>query len=127
MNYTMTAPCPKCPFRTDVEPFLRRERAEEIADVLVRQQGHFQCHATVDYSDPDDEGHGRADTRNAQHCAGALIMLERMGRPNQMMRIAERLGMYDRTRLDMAAPVFASARVFVAAHRTRRARRLTGQ
>lgn len=39
------------------------------------------------------------------HCAGALIFLEKRYRPNQLMRISERLGMYDRTKLDMKAKV----------------------
>lgn len=39
------------------------------------------------------------------HCAGALIFLEKRNRPNQMMRIAERTGSYDRRTLDMKAPV----------------------
>lgn len=33
-------------------------------------------------------------------------MLEKMQQPHQMMRIAERLGMYDHTKLNMSAPVY---------------------
>lgn len=47
-------------------------------------------------------------TKDSQHCAGALIFLEKIEEPHQMMRICERLGMYDRTKLDMDAPVFES-------------------
>lgn len=111
MKYEMTNPCPKCPFRTDIRPFLRKARAREIVD----SGAQFQCHATVDYADTDDDGNGHANTPNAQHCAGALIMLEHMGRPHQMMRICERIGMYDRTKLNMAAPVFRSATSFIRA------------
>jgi hypothetical protein len=39
------------------------------------------------------------------HCAGALIFLEKLDSPHQMMRICERIGYYDRTKLDMTAPV----------------------
>jgi hypothetical protein len=39
------------------------------------------------------------------HCAGAMIVLEHEDRPNQIMRIAERLGFYDRTALVMDSPV----------------------
>jgi len=42
------------------------------------------------------------------HCAGALILLEKLEQPSQMMRIAERLRMYDARQLDMDAPVFES-------------------
>ena len=49
------------------------------------------------------------DGPNAEHCAGALIFLEAQEQPNQMMRIAERLGLYDRRKLDMESPVFDDA------------------
>lgn len=121
----MTSPCPNCPFRTDIKPFLNRARATEIADSLTRQQQTFQCHATIDYHNADDDGNGRSDTANAQHCAGAMIMLERMGRPNQMMRICERIGMYDRSRLDMDAPVFSSPKAFISAQSQRKSAKET--
>lgn len=35
-----------------------------------------------------------------------MLMLEKINRPNQMMRICERLGMYDRTKLVGAEDVF---------------------
>jgi hypothetical protein len=114
----MTEPCPKCPFRTDVRPFLRKARAREIVTMLTRQQGTFQCHMTVDYEKAeDDDGEidaiVAASSANAQHCAGALIMLEHMEQPNQMMRICERIGEYDRRKLNMAAPVFTSGAAFI--------------
>lgn len=98
-GFKLTAPCRDCPFRSD-RPFpLRPERGEEIAHALL-SDGSFHCHKTVDYSDDEPSSVG------AQECAGSLIILERMGAPHQMMRIAERLGMYDHTKLDMDAPVY---------------------
>lgn len=47
-------------------------------------------------------------TDDSRHCAGALILLEKIERPSQMMRIAERLGIYDRFKRDMDAPVYES-------------------
>jgi hypothetical protein len=35
-----------------------------------------------------------------------MILLEKLGRPNQWMRIGERLGLYDPRQLKMDAPVF---------------------
>lgn len=58
--------------------------------------------------DFDDETGEYQPSGQEMHCAGALILLERANRASQMMRIAERLGMYDRTKLDMQAKVFAS-------------------
>ena len=103
MKYEMKTPCPLCPFRTDVEPFLLVARVEEILNSLV--QAEFPCHKTTA---TDDEGETFVP-KDAQHCAGALILLEKMEQPSQMMRICERLGMYDRTQLDMAAPVYDDA------------------
>lgn len=115
MNFDMTQPCPQCPFRSDVRPYLRRDRATEIADVLTRRQGTFSCHKTVAY---DDDGEP-VSKRQEQHCAGALIVLEKIGRPNQLMRIMERLGGYDARKLQMDAPVFATLQAFIRAQGTR--------
>lgn len=118
---TMTNPCPCCPFRTDITPFIRAVRAREIAHALTEQQATFTCHQTTvacgDGSDNMENG------PNAQHCAGALIMLEHMERPNQLMRIYERIGGYDRTKLNMAAPVYKSTAAFIRAHAARERRR----
>ena len=98
----LRGPCDNCPFlTTGAGVALTGGRWREIQDTLVREQGHFPCHKTVDYS---DDGAGKV-TPKSQHCAGALIVLERIGKPNQWMRIAERLGLYDRTKLKMDAPV----------------------
>lgn len=98
--YSLVRPCAKCPFRSDIRAYLRQERVREIEDSLVRSE--FPCHETVMH---DGEG-DRVRSDGEAHCAGALILLEKLGRPSQMMRIAERLGMYDASRLDMGAPVF---------------------
>lgn len=121
----MTEPCQQCPFRTDIEPYLTPERAREIADGLVSRQATFACHKTVTHVDPDDsdtDDDGYRVTANEQHCAGAMIVLERANKPNQMMRICERIGQYDRRKLNMAAPVFRSLAAFVAAQKERRKR-----
>src|SRR5437870_5231493 len=97
--YRLTRPCAKCPFRRDIKPFLTPAAAREIAESLERSE--FPCHETLDYSgDGDGEGGGR-ETEQTAHCAGALIVLEKVERPSQMMRICERIGLYDRRKLDM--------------------------
>lgn len=106
MHYKLKKPCKDCPFRADIPPFLTQARAEEIASSLVRSE--FPCHKTLEYD--DDEGH---ETKSTAHCAGALIMLEKMEQPSQMMRISERLGMYDRFSLDMDSPIFDDAESFI--------------
>lgn len=111
--YTLRSPCGNCPFRTDVDLYLREERVREIAAQLHSNAGDFYCHKTTGGSEAgefDPSGDGRARV-----CAGALITLENENRPTQMMRIAERLGMYDRTELDMDAPVSTSMNEWVRA------------
>ena len=102
MKYELKNPCGNCPFRSDVRPYLNPGRVEEIGRALVR--GEFPCHKTTVPGPGEDDD--LTDTEDSQHCAGALILLEKMGRPSQMMRICERLGMYDPSKLNLDAPVF---------------------
>ncbi|WP_168223156.1 hypothetical protein [Pseudarthrobacter sp. NIBRBAC000502770] len=50
------------------------------------------------------------------HCAGASIVLEHEERPNQITRIAERLGFYDHKALNKNSPVPHSMDEWVARH-----------
>jgi len=106
VNFNLTTPCPQCPFRTDIAPYLTRWRVKDIERGLVDGQQMFPCHKTTVPSEDDDCE--MLTTQKSEHCAGAAILLEGLNMPNQMMRIAERLGMYDHTKLDMKAPVFNS-------------------
>lgn len=115
MRFGLKRPCANCPFRNDrpeQEGWLGAERASDIVDAITRQQGTFSCHKTNSH---DEEGRVM-ETRDSEHCAGALILLEKLEKPNQMMRIAERLGLYDRTKLDMDSPVFNTPIEFIASH-----------
>lgn len=117
MKFDLKAPCPKCPFRTDVVPFLSAARAREIVAGITDGDATFSCHAHNEF-DEDEQGECVViEGDRAQHCAGALIMLERMEQPNQMMRIAERIRLYDRTRLKMDSPVYADGAAMIAAYR----------
>ncbi len=112
MKFNLVRPCADCPFRSDIAGYLRAERAEEIADIITDGDGSFSCHKTNLY----DEGYGEmVETAKSQHCAGALIFLEKQDNPNQLMRVAERIGVYDRHKLDMSAPVFDNADDFIGA------------
>ena len=112
MNFNLTKPCANCPFRTDKDFRLSAERAEEIADGITSRQGTFSCHKTVDYSGDSDGD----EVDKTEHCAGVLIMLEKMNQPNQMMRWMERIGQYDRTKLKMDSPVFDHTLDFIASN-----------
>lgn len=104
-TYSMTTPCANCPFRKDIRAYLTSRRVREIEHSLI--QVEFPCHKTTKH---DENGEYIQDFKSEHeiHCAGALILLEKLDRPSQMMRICERIGMYDRRKLDMDAPVFDS-------------------
>lgn len=102
--YTLKSPCKDCPFRSDVAPYLSPERAQEIMNDSC-EDSNFYCHKTVDYSGDDSEGRV---VEKSRVCAGFLVTMEKEGRANQPTRIAERIGLYDRTQLDMDAPTYSS-------------------
>ena len=98
MKYTMTTPCDACPFTAG--------SGFELDSLEEHASGEFACHKTCDLNE-DDEYEAKANGKSL-HCAGALIFLEKQNRPHQMMRISERLRMYDRTKLNMTAPIVAA-------------------
>ena len=105
MKYDMTKPCDACPFRSDKHFPLHYDRVVEITDGLMYENTTFSCHKTT-------TSIGETNlSKNAQHCGGALIFMEKNDNAHQMMRIAERLGYYDRTKLEMDSPVFEDADV----------------
>lgn len=95
MNYDMTKPCDECPFL--------KGSGFKLARLRQHASGEFPCHKACKVD--DDSGNFVARNDKTPHCAGALIFLEKRNQPHQMMRICERIGMYDRTKLDMSAEV----------------------
>jgi hypothetical protein len=63
--------------------------------MLSPQGGAFPCHKHTQH---DDEGEF-IPTGDEPHCAGALIFAEKNDTATQVMRIAERIGIYDRRKL----------------------------
>jgi hypothetical protein len=111
MRYDLTTPCSSCPFRTDRPFHLRPERGESIAKSILGNTP-FACHKTIDYD--NDGGHTASDRE--QHCAGALIILERqLSSPTLLLHLARRAGIYDPDKLDSNAPVYSSLEVWLAA------------
>jgi hypothetical protein len=101
MNYSMTEPCEACPFLKD--------SGFNFKALVAHASGEFACHKTCNLSDKSGnyEPH-----KKSLHCAGALIFNEKRNAPHQMMRICERLGMYDARKLNMNAPVGSKANDF---------------
>lgn len=105
MDFDLRTPCKDCPFRNDIKPYLRPERYQQI----LESPGLFPCHKTVKHGETDDEDEEYSPTSEGQKvCAGFLILLEKSGVPNQMMRICERIGDYNYNKLNMEAPVYDS-------------------
>ncbi|MFS0883264.1 hypothetical protein [Metabacillus niabensis] len=90
MRFDLKKPCKDCPFikGSSTNVTLSEGRIEGIVKDL-RNDMSFTCHKTLDKPKLEQ-----------QHCAGAMIFLEKEDRPNQIMRIAERIGLYDRSRLE---------------------------
>lgn len=102
MHYDMRAPCQERPFI--------KGSGFTFEALVEHASGEFPCHKLCDLDEDEGvykerKGKTASGRDHTPHCAGALIFLEKMGRPHQMMRISERLGMYDHTKLDMGANV----------------------
>ena len=108
------APCGNCPFRKDRPFYLRPGRAREIA--MSFTQADFTCHKTIDYDEDVDPDSGEIVTggEHQKVCGGMLGMMRIEGFDNQMVRIAERLGLIDWEKVD-ASNVYPSRRAFVEA------------
>ena len=96
-GFDLTTPCGECPFRNDINGYLTTARVKQLKKDVVNGEKTFACHKTV-YSPGTTE----------HHCAGALILLKKLNKHGRMLQIAERLGLYDPSKLDMSAPVFDS-------------------
>lgn len=103
MLYDLKTPCEDCPFRKDVRFH------EGIYDALKDYEEHIPkgnlihtCHKTDKRADGYQENYKKD---KPQHCAGLLIMLEKMGIPNTLMEYKEALNEKIEG-LDMEAPVF---------------------
>jgi hypothetical protein len=102
MKYDLKKPCKDCPFITTTFFSFPKARIDEMLS-----DGSFSCHKTTTQK-------GRSnDHKEAQSCAGRMILLEREQRPDQMMRIAERIGFYNHTLLEKDHPlVFKTIKAF---------------
>ena len=78
--------CKTCPFRKNGLRHLGNARASDIISAIFDDKKYFQCHKD-----------NNREEKNM--CVGSMLMLESKGRPNQMMRIGERVGEYDRMSL----------------------------
>jgi hypothetical protein len=111
MKLDLIRPCPNCPFRTEPRFHLSKGRAQGIADLLLNGH-HFWCHETIDYTRQADGLHPAHDA--SQLCAGSMILLQKIGEPNDAMEVGQWIGTFDAERLDMDSPVYDTMEEFVA-------------
>lgn len=96
-------PCDNCPFRTDVGRYLRLDRYADIAKSIVDRGENFTCHKHNHF---DDHAGAAITHSGSMSCAGAMIFLQHLNRPNACMQIMQRLGMFDPNKLRMNSPVY---------------------
>lgn len=110
MKFVITKPCQNCPFRRDCLPgWLGRERAREIARSLYENDETFPCHKTTG-------GDSKKPLHLTTHCAGALILHEKLGQPNWRIRFAQMLGLYKPANLEGQELVFDNEEEFINHH-----------
>lgn len=106
-NFKVLKPCKNCPFRKDsLKGWLERERALEISNAVLIENKTFQCHKTI-------------GLKHASHCAGTLILYKHgkiKYHTNSLIQIAERLGMYEPSKLDESIECFHTQEDFVNHH-----------
>jgi hypothetical protein len=99
--FKLRRPCGNCPFLQTGAIDLRPGRLAGIIQGLVADDhSTFYCHKTVVRDDDahlDDGRYIAAGTESM--CAGAMIYLEKVGRPTVDMRLGRVVGLYSSERL----------------------------
>lgn len=95
MKFQLRKPCRDCPFLRG-RGYLHPQRAEQIANYVLRDDKTFACHKHLKGHGEDGEA---IQSTTDQHCAGALLMDKKAGHPNAMIRFARMLGIYDADQL----------------------------
>jgi len=103
--FKLKRPCVNCPFRRGQGEFfqLSPRRLTEIFEA-----GAFPCHKLVKYDEDEETGEEIHGMDRAQQCAGLMALLWREERPNQIMRIAMRLGSLNPDELDPDGEAYAT-------------------
>lgn len=104
-QFNLRRPCANCPFLKQGAIELAPGRLDNIIETLVSNDySTFQCHKTVHNKRTGghwDDGNYIA-SGNESMCAGAMIYLEKLGRPTVGMRMARIFGIYDPQNLEWA-------------------------
>lgn len=96
--FRLRKPCSNCPFRKEGAIELRPGRLTGIiAQLLDDDWSTFSCHKTThgEHVEDEDGSYQYEACGTESMCAGAIIYLEKAGRPTVGMRLARTLGHYD--------------------------------
>lgn len=107
--FNLMSPCSNCPFKIGIGSkfCLNPRRLKEIKTASA-----FQCHKTVDYNE-DEPSSGNKPNQ----CAGLMAVLNRENEPNQIMQVAERMGVLDTNKLDPNNNAYKSWEDVIMAHK----------
>jgi hypothetical protein len=105
-QFSLTKPCPGCPFRADGEGIRGLQpgrRSQIIMDLVRGNHSTFHCHQSV------YRGNKTAGTNDRHHCPGAIAVVRMMGSDTQAAQIATRLRVippdhYDDALLESMSP-----------------------
>lgn len=99
--FKLRRPCANCPFLKVGAIDLRPGRlAGIIQNLIADDHSTFYCHKTVVRADGTHLDDGRYIAAGTESmCAGAMIYLEKVGRPTVGMRLGSVVGLYSRDRL----------------------------
>jgi hypothetical protein len=119
VRFDLRKPCPQCPFRPGGF-IIHPDRAREIAEGVVHGDVTFTCHKHLhgEHLELEDGEERYNPAMQDQHCAGAAAFVRKLGAANQMLQIAERLGICDPDQLlpEADAEVYDDIEAMVAAH-----------
>lgn len=98
-HFKLKKPCPNCPFLKEGAIELHPDRLPSIIEDLIKDDhSTFHCHKTVHNErtggDWSEDGEYASSGRESM-CAGAMIYLEKVGRPTVGMRLGRSLKVYD--------------------------------
>jgi len=98
-SFDLKTPCANCPYRKTGGIRLTPSRVADLIDYAIGDPGKtFPCH----------KAHYADKPRN-MNCAGHAIFAEKNKHRNQMLQIAQRLGLYDPSALRGHDEVFDTA------------------
>lgn len=104
--YALNKPCENCPFLKDESKAIELSNGRRegiIAELVSGETTGFSCHKTAyhpktggEWVEDENGEETYKQSGREQQCAGALAVLEKINRPTQLMRIMERMSLYDR-------------------------------